>query len=123
MNVTVLALASSAPSVPAGTGVTLTATVSGVAPTGTVAFRNGPQVLAGCGAVALVGGGNVRTAQCTTGALAVGSYEFTAVYSGDGANGPAEGTTAQTATAVSGQACNTFTDVDSGSTSAPTSSG
>ena len=116
---TVLSLASSAPTVPAGTGVTLTATVSGVAPTGTVAFRNGPQVLAGCGAVALVGGGNVRTAQCSTGALAVGSYEFTAVYSGDGANGPAEGTAAQTVTAVPGQACNTFTDVDSGSVFCP----
>jgi subtilisin family serine protease len=103
----------SSASVVAGTTVTLTATVNGVSPSGTVAFSNGPQVVAGCNAVALTGSGNTRTAQCTTAPLTMGTYTFTAAYNGDAFNSPSSGTVAQAVTAVSGQACRGFSDVDS----------
>ncbi len=106
-------LETSSASVVAGATVTLTATVNGVSPSGTVAFSNGPQVVAGCGAVALTGSGNTRTAQCTTAPLTMGTYTFTATYGGDAFNAPSSGTVAQTVTAVSGQACHGFSDVDS----------
>ena len=91
-----MTLGTSNANVPAGTGVTLTATVTGSAPTGTVAFRNGPSTLAGCSAVALTGAGNTRTAQCGTGPLAVGTYTFTATYAGDANNAAGQATVAQT---------------------------
>jgi hypothetical protein len=71
------------------TAVSLTATVAGVAgvaaPTGSVTF--GGQA-ASCGTVAL----NTGTASCSLGDLAVGSYTFTATYSGDSdyLSGPTE---------------------------------
>lgn len=70
----------------AATGVTITATVTGTSPTGTVAFYNGATAIPGCGSVALSGTGNVRTAACTTAALAVGTRAVAAVYSGNSAN-------------------------------------
>ena len=42
----------------------------------------------GCGAVALTGSGNARTAACSTNALTVGVHTVTATYGGDAANGP-----------------------------------
>jgi len=63
-----------------GQSVTFTAVVTGMAPTGTVTFKDGVATL--CNAVALVSG----QASCLTGALGVGSHSITAIYSGDGNN-------------------------------------
>ena len=59
-----------------GQSVTLTATVSSTAATGTVAFKDGANTL---------GMGNVSNgmATFTTSALAVGQHSLTAIYSGD----------------------------------------
>ncbi len=75
-----LASAAANPSV-FGQGVLLTATVTGNAPAGTVRFTDGLTVL--CDAVALAGG----QAPCQAGALAVGSHDLVATYSGDANNG------------------------------------
>ncbi len=68
-----------------GEAVTFTATVTGLAPTGTVEFRYGG-FPAYCADVPLTGSGNTRTATCTTNNLEQGIDTVTAVYSGDGAN-------------------------------------
>ena len=68
-----------------GQSVTLTATVTGSAPTGTATFNDGATTL--CNAVALAGG----QAPCLTSALGVGSHSLTAVYSGDGNNAGSTG--------------------------------
>ncbi|MCC7039286.1 MAG: Ig-like domain repeat protein [Burkholderiales bacterium] len=83
---TTTTLASSANPVGVGQPVTLTATVSGATPSGTVAFRTGGTTIATCAAVALTGAGNVRDATCTTTALAAGNHSLTARYGGDAAN-------------------------------------
>jgi hypothetical protein len=62
-----------------GQSVTLTATVTGSSPTGTVDFKDGGTTLSGCGAQPLSGG----TATCTNSSLAVGGHAITAVYGGD----------------------------------------
>jgi hypothetical protein len=59
---TVTTLTSSGSPVLAGTVVTLTATVVGSNPTGSVSFTEGGVSLAGCAAVGLTGSGNSRTA-------------------------------------------------------------
>ena len=69
-----------------GGSVTLTATVTGTAPTGNVNFKDGATSIAGCAAVTLTGSGNTRTAACSTAAFAVGTHGVTAVYGGDGGN-------------------------------------
>lgn len=69
-----------------GQPVTFTGTVSGNAPTGNVAFKNGAATLAGCSAVPLTGSGNSRTASCSTSSLPQGLHSITATYAGDGAN-------------------------------------
>ncbi|MBC7710727.1 MAG: Ig-like domain repeat protein [Rhizobacter sp.] len=77
---------SSNPSV-SSQAVTVSATISGQSPTGTMAFYDGAQVIAGCGALAL-SGGNPATAACgpiTT--LANGLHTITATYFGDSNNG------------------------------------
>jgi hypothetical protein len=79
-------LASSTNPSTVGQSVTFAATVSGIAPTGNVAFRDGAGAIAGCSAVALSGAGNVRTATCATTALAQGTRSITAAYAGDGGN-------------------------------------
>ena len=66
--------------------VTFTATVVGVAPTGTVTFSDGATVL--CSAVALTGAGNSPTATCTTSTLTLGTHPITAAYSGGAGNAP-----------------------------------
>jgi len=73
---------------PATTGatVTFTATVTGVAPTGTVDFKDGGSSIAGCSAVTLTGSGNSRSAQCATAGLSAGTHSIVATYSGDGSN-------------------------------------
>ena len=69
-----------------GQSVTLTASVTGSAPTGTVAFRDAGTAISGCSAVALSGSGNTRTAACATAALATGVHSIVADYSGDTGN-------------------------------------
>jgi hypothetical protein len=86
---------SSAPSVPAGQSVTLTATVSGFAPTGTVQFIDGGNNLGTT--VTLTGG----TATLTLSTLAAGNHDISATYSGDANNtGGASPAFTQTITAV-----------------------
>jgi hypothetical protein len=99
-------LATSAPSVPEGSTVTLTATVAGINVSGTVQFREGDAVVSGCGAVAIVAG----QAQCTTPALEFGTYTFTAQYAGDGVNAPSAATVAQAVTAPA-TGCSGFADL------------
>jgi glucose/arabinose dehydrogenase len=79
-------LASSANPAPAGTVVTFTATVVGISPTGSVSFSDAGSTISGCGAVALSGTGNSRTARCSTSALAPGVHSIVARYAGDTVN-------------------------------------
>ena len=90
---TTTTLASSVNPSALGAVLTFTATVTGSAPTGTVNFTDSGSSLAGCSAVALAGSGNVRTAQCPTGALSAGTHSVAAAYGGDAANN-ASGSTA-----------------------------
>lgn len=83
---TTTTLASSNNPAPALTNVILTATVTGNAPTGKIAFRKYGFPLAGCGAVDLVDDGSTQIAQCTVIRLAIGTHPITATYSGDMAN-------------------------------------
>jgi RHS repeat-associated protein len=66
-----------------GKSVTLTATVTGQAPTGTVTFKDGTLTL---GTGSLAGTGNARTATYSISTLTVGSHSITAVYGGNSAN-------------------------------------
>ena len=70
----------------AGSIVTFTASVTGSAPTATVAFTDTSATISGCGAVALSGTGNTRTATCATSALAIGTHAISARYAGDAGN-------------------------------------
>jgi PKD repeat protein len=83
---TTTALASSANPSAAGRSVTLTASVNGVNPTGSVYFTDGGSDIAGCGGVALSGSGNTRTAACSTASLAAGTHSIVANYAGDANN-------------------------------------
>jgi hypothetical protein len=77
---------SGSPSDQGGT-VTFTAAISPAAapaPTGTVEFRAGGEVIAGCAAVPVAAAG----AQCATKSLQPGVRLVTATYSGDAAHGP-----------------------------------
>ncbi|QMV73327.1 IPTL-CTERM sorting domain-containing protein [Comamonas piscis] len=77
-----ISLEASPQQVQQGQAVTLTATVTGSAPGGTVTFSDGANVLCG-GPVALVTVGDTATASCTTTALAQGERSITVSYSGD----------------------------------------
>ena len=83
---TTTALASTLNPSTVGASVTFTATVTGVNPTGNVAFKDGANNISGCSGVALTGSGNSRTAQCTTSTLTQGTHSITAVYAGDAGN-------------------------------------
>ena len=83
---TVAAVTSSQNPASFGTSVTFTATVTGTAPTGNVAFKDNGTALAGCSAVALVGAGATKTAQCVATGLVAGTHPVTAVYAGDASN-------------------------------------
>ena len=83
---TTTALASSANPSATGGSVTLTATVTGVVPTGAVNFKDGGTSIAGCSAVNVTGSGNARTAACTTSGLSTGTHSITAAYGGDASN-------------------------------------
>ena len=81
-------LASSQSPASFGTNISFTATVTGSAPTGTVAFTDGGGTLSGCAAVALpTGTADSKTATCSSSILAVGTHSIVATYSGDVANG------------------------------------
>jgi subtilase family serine protease len=77
---TSVSLTSSAPSVTAGQSVTFTATVSGIAPTGSVQFTDGG---VNYGAAVPLSG---TTAILTTSTLSIGSHSIGAVYAGDAIN-------------------------------------
>jgi len=76
------ALSSSANPAPFGVSVTLTATITGGLPTGSVVFKDNGAVLSGCGAVALTAG----TASCVASGLTVGMHPMVATYGGDAGN-------------------------------------
>ena len=66
-----------------GQATTFTASVTGIAPTGTVSFFSGATLL---GTVSLSGAGNTRTAGLSVSTLPVGSASITAAYAGDVSN-------------------------------------
>lgn len=96
-----------------GQSVTFTATVTGIAPGGSVDFRANGASIAGCAAVALPGPGDVRIAQCTTSALPAGSIAIQALYSGNASNLPSSGSLTQGV--IGPNACAGFNDVDAAS--------
>jgi RHS repeat-associated protein len=78
-------LMSSAGTAPVGQSVTLTATVTGASPTGTVTFKDGAATV---GSSTLTGG----VATLSTSALLVGSHTLSAQYAGDTNNDPSTST-------------------------------
>jgi hypothetical protein len=76
-----------------GNSVTFTATVVGTSPSGTVNFRDVGVSIGGCSARSLSGGGNTRTATCTTNKLAIGTHSIVATYSGNATNGSSSSAT------------------------------
>jgi hypothetical protein len=107
--VTTTALFSSANPAAVGASVTLVATVSGTAPTGTIAFTDGGVPISGCAAVAAGTSGNIATAVCTSSALAAGSHPIMATYAGDAVNASSSNTLTQTITGSGGGAASTTT--------------
>jgi hypothetical protein len=79
---TVTALSVSSASITRGQALTLTASISGQAPGGTVQFMDGSTAL---GSPVAVSNG---VASLSTNALSVGSHGLSASYAGDGANAP-----------------------------------
>ena len=77
---TTTALGSSQNPAPSGTQITLTATVTGSSPTGTVTFDDSSTAI--CGDVTLTSG----VATCQTSTLNIGGHSITAAYSGDSKN-------------------------------------
>jgi len=69
-----------------GNSVAFTATVNGIAPTGSVSFTdNGASI--GCDAVSVgSGSGNTRKAVCNTSNLGLGNHSITGSYGGNGSN-------------------------------------
>jgi len=78
-------LSSSAGTAPLGQSITLTATVTGASPTGTVTFKDGGATI---GSSAVTAG----AATLATSALALGSHTLTAEYAGDTNNDPSSST-------------------------------
>jgi hypothetical protein len=107
--ITTTTVAPASPTVLVGSPATLTATVTGVGPTGTVEFRDGLATIAACANVGVTGSGNTRTAQCVTSGLGIGSHTIVARYSGDAANLPSSGSTPLQ---VRLPGCAGFTDVN-----------
>ncbi len=80
---TAITVGSASPASPtSGQSVTLTASVDPVPDGGTIAFENGGQAIADCGAQAVNAATGVAT--CTTTFSAAGIYGIDAAYSGDG---------------------------------------
>jgi hypothetical protein len=81
-------LSSSANPSTVGANVTFTASVTGLAPIGSVNFTDGGSSISGCAAVALSGG----SAQCPTSTLAQGTHSIVAKYSGNAGNAASQST-------------------------------
>ena len=94
---TTTSVASSANPATAGNSVTFTASVTGNAPSGTVTFTDAGSGL-GCNAVPLAG----ATAACSTAALAAGTHNIIASYSGDAGNMASSGSLAEVINASGG---------------------
>ena len=121
---TTTTLASSLNPSTAGTNVTFTATVVGTSPTGTVAFTDDGAAISGCGAVALSGSGNTRTAGCSTASLPAGTHNIVATYSGNATNaGSASAPLAQVVNATSTVTVWVNDAVPAGATTAGTNEG
>ena len=61
--------------------------MNGAAPTGSVAFKDGGNAIAGCSAVALpAGSANSKVATCSTSSLVAATHSIVAIYAGDTAN-------------------------------------
>jgi uncharacterized delta-60 repeat protein len=73
------------PSLP-GQSITLTATVAGTAPSGSVQFRDGAFAIPGCAAVAPIANSGSFVATCSAASLILGSHVIIATFSGDAAN-------------------------------------
>lgn len=74
---------------PTAGSLTLTASLTGSRPMGTLSFTYGAEIaIAGCEAVPLSGDGDVRTATCSTGALPTGEIPVHVRYAGDAHNDP-----------------------------------
>lgn len=93
-----------------GQAVTLTASVAGNAPTGTVQFKDGGNNL---GTPVAVGNG---VATLSTNQLAVGSHNVSAVYSGDAGNAPS--TSSSTPVSVNASSTSTALGVSPGQATA-----
>jgi Big-like domain-containing protein/putative pyrroloquinoline-quinone binding quinoprotein len=80
-----------------GARVTFTASVSGNAPTGTVAFTDGGHTISKCASVAFARRSKttVKTARCPISSLTVGTHNIGATYSGDAANTGSSATLSQ----------------------------
>ena len=96
-----------------GQATSLTASVTGVAPTGVVSFISGAATL---GSANLTGTGNTRTAVLSVSSLPVGSAAITAAYAGDASNAA---TISQTLTQVVQAGATTTTLVVSPAQPAP----
>jgi hypothetical protein len=101
-----------------GSSVTLTASVTGNAPTGAVRFSDGANGISGCTAAAMSGSGDVRTASCVTSALAAGTHGITAQYSGDAANTASTSASVVIVNTVSGASVNVALATNGGVASA-----
>ena len=109
--VTTTALFSSANPAAVGASVTFVATVSGTAPTGTVAFTDGGAAISGCAAVAAGTSGNTATAICTSTTLTAGSHSIMATYAGDAVNASSSNTLTQNITGGGGGSAVSTTSV------------
>ena len=89
---TTTTLQSSANPAAVGAAVTFTATVAGIAPSGSVRFAENGTVINGCAAVVLVTNANTGTAACSTTTLTAGSHTIMASYVGDSANAGSDNT-------------------------------
>jgi hypothetical protein len=84
---TTTTLASSLNPSTVGTSVSFTATVTGSAPSGNVAFTADGTTLSGCGAITLpTGTANSKGATCSTASLTAGTQSIVATYGGDSGN-------------------------------------
>jgi hypothetical protein len=78
-----------------GQRVTFAASVTGNAPTGTVAFTDGVNTIGNCGAVPVAKRRAGRTVHCRTNKLTVGMHSIGATYSGDPGNNGSNATLSQ----------------------------
>jgi Bacterial Ig-like domain (group 3)/PQQ-like domain len=78
-----------------GARVNFVASVTGNAPTGTVAFTDGTNTITKCAAVALAKRGKTRMARCSISSLTAGTHTIGAAYGGDASNNGSSATLTQ----------------------------